>query len=245
MKLLPVFGLLLFFQQSSFKQTQLREARVKIAYEHAEDTVKQHFADKMLSMDNFRMFIRAFKKEQVLEVWVKQKNASQFTLLHTYNFCATSGVLGPKRKQGDLQIPEGVYQINHFNPVSNFYLSLGINYPNTSDLILSDKKNPGNAIYIHGGCATIGCIPITDDGIKELYVIAVEARNAGQQTIPVHIFPTRLNAGVVNALIETEHVDTSIAAFWRNLELVYQDFEQKRNLGTIRVNDKGAYYLEK
>jgi murein L,D-transpeptidase YafK len=220
MKFLSVFCLLLILQQESFKQTQLRQVRVKIAYEHAEDSVKRLFANKRLSMDKCQMFIRAFKKEAVLEVWVKEKNADNFVLLHTYDFCATSGELGPKRKQGDLQIPEGVYQINHFNPVSNFYLSLGINYPNASDLILSDKKKPGNAIYIHGGCATIGCIPITDDGIKELYIIAVEARNGGQQTIPVHIFPTRLNAGVVSALIETGYANTSVAAFWRNLELM-------------------------
>ncbi len=147
---------------------------------------------KILTSANFHLYIRAFKNEKILEVWIKEKNADQFTLLHTYEFCTSSGSLGPKRRQGDLQIPEGVYHINHFNPESNFYLSLGLNYPNASDKILSDKQHPGSAIYIHGNCVTIGCIPLTDDKIKEVYIMAVEARNGGQEKIPVHIFPTRL-----------------------------------------------------
>lgn len=243
MKFLPIIGLLVILQQESFKQTQLKEARVKIAYEDAEVLVKKHFSDKGLSMEKFQMFIRAFKKEAVLEVWIKDKNAATYTLLQSYEFCATSGVLGPKRKQGDLQIPEGAYYINHFNPYSNFFLSLGLNYPNQSDLILSDKKKPGNAIYIHGGCATIGCIPITDDKIKELYVIAVEAKDDGQAKIPVHVFPTRLDAGVADQLIKEEKADAATSAFWKNLELVYRDFQSGKKLRPVNVNKEGKYYF--
>jgi murein L,D-transpeptidase YafK len=178
-----------------------------------------------------------------LEVWIKEKNKEQFVLLHTYSFCTTSGTLGPKRKQGDLQIPEGVYKINHFNPVSNFYLSLGINYPNESDLILSDKKKPGNAIYIHGGCATVGCIPITDESIKELYIMAVEAKSAGQPTIPVHIFPSRMDKGIADQLIKEEEADATTSAFWKNLEPIYQDFQSTKKLRSVKVNSKGEYYF--
>lgn len=121
----------------------------------------------------------------------------------TYPFCASSGILGPKRKEGDRQIPEGIYYINHFNPVSNFHLSLGINYPNPSDKILSDPAQPGESFYIHGNCVTIGCIPISDDKIKELYILAVEAYNNGQVKIPVHIFPDRLpNEAAIKKLVD-------------------------------------------
>ena len=102
-----------------------------------------------------------------MEVWIKEASKDYYVLLNTYDFCTTSGTLGPKRKEGDLQIPEGIYTINHFNPQSNFYLSLGINYPNASDKILSDPVHPGGDIYLHGNCVTIGCIPLTDDKIKE------------------------------------------------------------------------------
>lgn len=243
MKFISFALILLMLQQASFKETQLQQARVKIAYEHAEDTVKKYFQEKRLSMENFQLFIRAFKKEEKLEVWIKEKNKEQFVLLQIYDFCAMSGILGPKRKEGDLQIPEGVYTINHFNPVSNFYLSLGINYPNTSDLILSNKNKPGSAIYIHGGCATIGCIPITDERIKELYLLAVEAKSAGQTSIPVHIFPSRLDKGVVEQLVTEQKADATTSAFWKNLEPVYQDFQLSKKLKPAKVNSKGQYYF--
>jgi murein L,D-transpeptidase YafK len=175
---------LIMLQALSFKDIQLGHSRVKTAYEQKQEIVHNYFKRKNLDFDNFQLYIRAFKNEKILEVWIKEKKADQFTLLHTYEFCKSSGSLGPKRRQGDLQIPEGVYHVNHFNPESNFYLSLGLNYPNASDKILSDKQHPGSSIYIHGNCVTIGCIPLTDDKIKEVYIMAVEARNDGQEKIP-------------------------------------------------------------
>jgi len=189
------------------------------------------------------LFLRAFKKEQVLEVWIKEKGKEEFVLLHTYDFCTTSGVLGPKRREGDLQIPEGVYHINHFNPQSNFYLSLGLNYPTASDKILSHATKRGGSIYIHGNCVTIGCIPITDEKTKELYVLAVEARNSGQEKIPVHIFPTRLDKGNIEKLITEQAPNDKIKSFWKNLEYVYQDFELTKKLRAVKVNSKGEYYF--
>lgn len=228
--------------QESFKEIQLKNSRVKVAYEEKEATVKKYFQSKNINPENFQLFIRGFKKEGALEVWVKEKGKDTFTLLHTYDFCSTSGIAGPKRKEGDLQIPEGFYHINHFNPLSNFYLSLGVSYPNSSDKILSDKKNPGGAIYIHGNCVTIGCIPITDEKIKELYVLAVEARNNGQEKIPIHLFPARLHDKGFNEL-KADHSSPTLIQFWENLRPVYVDFETTKKLKTVRVNKRGEYYL--
>ena len=199
-------------------------------------------SSKNLDFKNFQLFIRAFKNEKILEVWIKEKNADQFTLLHTYEFCTSSGSLGPKRRQGDLQIPEGVYHINHFNPESNFYLSLGLNYPNASDKILSDKQHPGSSIYIHGNCVTIGCIPLTDDKIKELYIMAVEAKNGGQEKIPVHVFPTRLTEQGISFL-KRNHASSGHVEFWENLKKVYDDFEETRKLKPVKVNKAGQYFF--
>jgi murein L,D-transpeptidase YafK len=245
MKVLGSFLLfiILMTQQPTFKETQLQNSRVKTAYQEKEEIVKQYFSEKKISFAKFQLFLRAFKKEQKLEVWVKENGKQQFVLLHTYDFCTTSGTLGPKRKEGDLQIPEGVYHINHFNPQSNFYLSLGLNYPNASDKILSHKTKPGGSIYIHGNCVTIGCIPITDDKIKELYVLAVEARNNGQEKIPVHVFPTRLDEGVVEELIREQKANETTQAFWKNLEPVYLEFQRSKKLNLIKVNSKGQYYF--
>lgn len=245
MKILVLLSFIsmLMLQQSSFKETQRAHSRVKAAYDEKENIVKEYFEDKNISFSQFRMFLRAFKKEQILEVWIQEKDRETFQLLHTYDFCTTSGVLGPKRKEGDLQIPEGVYYINHFNPQSNFHLSLGINYPNASDKILSHATKPGGSIYIHGNCVTIGCIPITDDKIKELYVIAVEARNNGQTKIPVHIFPTRLDKGNLEQIVSELRPTDATKNFWKNLEPVYQDFESTRKLKAVKVNSKGDYYF--
>jgi murein L,D-transpeptidase YafK len=227
-------------QSTSFKSTQLLHQRVKKAYEEKESTVQQYFEEKKLSSHGYEIFIRAFKQEEILEVWVKYAYNQTYTLLHTYQICSSSGVLGPKRKEGDSQVPEGIYQINHFNPQSNFHLSLGIDYPNASDRILSDRKNPGSAIYIHGNCVTIGCIPLTDDKIKELYILAVEARNNGQKKIPVHIFPARLTDANLAALLRDNTVH---ASFWKNLQTFFKDFESNKKLKAVKVNGKGEYYF--
>jgi murein L,D-transpeptidase YafK len=238
----PIFILIMLMQQPSFKETQLKHSRVKTAYDEKESVVKKYFSDKKLDYSGFEIFIRAFKKEKELQVWVKEKGKSNFTLLTTYEFCTSSGALGPKRKEGDLQIPEGIYQLNHFNPLSNFHLSLGVSYPNASDRLLSDKNQPGGAIYIHGSCVTVGCIPITDEKIKELYVLAVEARNNGQGTIPIHIYPARLTEDGMNQL-KRFYPDPATVKFWENLRPIFEDFEATKTLKEVRVNRKGEYHF--
>lgn len=234
-----LIGLLLMLTPATFKESQLTYPRVRSAYEEKEGIVKAYFARREISYRNFQLFIRAFKKEKLLEVWVKESMADHYKLLSTYNFCATSGDLGPKRKEGDLKIPEGVYTINHFNPQSNFHLSLGINYPNASDKILGDQAHPGGAIYLHGNCVTIGCIPLTDDKIKELYILAVEARNNGQEKIPVHIFPAKLSTDAFS-LLKKEY-PASTVAFWENLKVVFTDFESTKKLKPVKVKKDGEY----
>jgi murein L,D-transpeptidase YafK len=232
---------LLLVPADSFRQQQQKHQRVKDAYTDKEEVIKTYFRERNVSYTGFSLFIRAFKHEQLLEVWVKDIRKDNYTLLHTYPFCAVSGVPGPKRKEGDYQIPEGIYEINHFNPASNFHLSLGINYPNTSDKILSDARRPGGEIYIHGNCVTVGCIPITDDKIKELYILAVEARSGGQAHIPVHIYPAKLNRQGLDFL-RAQTADNGTIKFWENLAPVYADFEKDKKLRPVKVNAKGQYY---
>lgn len=223
---------------AGFKEQQQKHERVQNAYREKESVVHGYFREKNLATENFHMFVRAFKHERSLEVWVKPAGSDIYQLLHTYPICAASGSPGPKRREGDMQVPEGVYFIQHFNPTSNFYLSLGIDYPNASDRLLSNRHRPGGAIYIHGGCVTIGCIPLTDDKIKELYVMAVEARDHGQEKIPVHIFPAALSERKLQELVAC---NPQHAAFWKNLQAVYADFENGHKLRTPRVDSRGAY----
>jgi murein L,D-transpeptidase YafK len=242
LKLLLSIGLSIMLQEISFKEKQKQFKRVKDAFVEKEAVVQSYFKNSQLSYLNFQVFLRAIKDEGTLEAWIKGEKLDTFQLLKSYSFCATSGELGPKRKEGDLQIPEGLYYINHFNPESNFHLSLGVNYPNASDKILSDPGKPGGAIYVHGNCVTIGCIPITDDKIKEVYIMSVEARNNGQQKIPIHIFPTRLDANGLK-LLQSKHSNSpALISFWKNLAMMYQDFEGSKKIKSVKVDKEGKYY---
>lgn len=242
-KVLLIISLILLsvaLPAQGFKTEQQKATRVKIAYAEKWDDLKKEMTAKGIDPVGFSLFIRVFKSEGVLEAWVKPKGSSVFQLFKTYPVCATSGVLGPKRKQGDGQVPEGFYHIAAFNPYSNYYLSLGVSYPNESDKILG-KGNLGGDIMIHGNCVTIGCIPITDPLIKELYVLAVEAKNNGQASIPVHIFPCKLDAKGWAALSSQEGNLPANVSLWKNLQEGYLLFEKNKILPSISVDKSGKY----
>lgn len=93
--------------------------------------------------------------------------ARPFALLHAYPLAATSGQFGPKRHTGDYQVPEDFYEIDRFNPQSNFHLSLGLDYSNTVDRT-SGEPTLGSDIFIRGGAVTVGWLLITDAGIEEV-----------------------------------------------------------------------------
>ncbi len=147
---------------------------------------------------------------------------------------------GPKRHENDGQVPEGFYFIDRFNPASNFHLSLGLNYPNASDKLLGEAPYGGD-IFIHGNCVTIGCIPLTDEKIEEVYLLAVLAKNGGQKSIPVHIFPFEMNAPKLKAALSRVKADKKLTAFWTNLAAGYHYFQNHRHLPQIKVNAAGQY----
>jgi murein L,D-transpeptidase YafK len=216
--------------QQSFKEQQLKFERVRKAYdEKGEKLQKELHKDGFTS--NFQLFIAAYKTEGKLEIWLKANGRNQFKLFRIYDFCEHSGALGPKVIEGDKQTPEGFYQINVFNPLSSFHLSLGVDYPNKVDLIRTGKgSKTGGDIYIHGDCVTVGCIPLTDDKIKEVYILAVEARNYGQANIPVYIFPFKMSAKNM-AKYTSEYPKQKI--FWQNLQQGYAYFDKYKTLPTI------------
>lgn len=227
---------------SNFRSGQLSNARVKNAYQLKWNRIRSQLARLGTDSTSFQLFLRAFKTEGEFEIWVKSAKQSEFKLYAQWPICAASGTPGPKRCQGDGQVPEGFYHINVFNPASAYHLSLGVSYPNASDKVFACKKDPGGAIMIHGNCVTIGCIPLTDDKIRELYVLAVEAKDAGQQKIPVHIFPARMSNEKMAAL-KKEYTDTAVHKFWSNLQPGYTAFENSHTLPSISIDAKGKYVV--
>lgn len=232
------------FSQNSFSEFPKAAEKMSGIFNSMEDSIRKQFDQKKLVWPPQSMYIRSFKYDRQLEVWVKGSAKEPYKLFKTYKVCMQSGTMGPKRMQGDYQVPEGFYHINEFNPNSNYHLALGLNYPNASDKILSDSLHPGNAIYIHGNCVSTGCIAITDVPIEELYIIATYTKNAGQDFIPVHVFPVKYNVKrSADYLAETLKTKPSLIAFTAKLKEAFTFFEEKKQLPLILVNKKGEYVV--
>jgi murein L,D-transpeptidase YafK len=244
MRAILVILLSLIFTNTDFKSEQKNYSRVRTAYSDKGTELENLLTAKSISSNKLRIYIRAFKNSSELELWGKNNGDEKYQLIKVYDICQTSGILGPKRRQGDLQIPEGFYHIDRFNPYSNFYLSLGINYPNTSDKILGVKGNLGGDIFIHGSCVTIGCIPITDEQIKELYIFCVESKNNGQRNIPVTIFPAKLTADNFNKLNEKYRSDKDKINLWEELKIAFDSFNSSKQLPTIEFLNNGRHLVK-
>ena len=242
-KFLYISCLSLFLMTTdNFKEEQLRYPRVREAYSSSQSDVNQLLKENNIG-SKFQIYLRAFKQEKKIELYAKNPSDSQYKLIKTYDICRLSGTLGAKRKQGDLQIPEGYYSINRFNPNSNFYLSLGLNYPNKSDRILGEKGRLGGDIFIHGACVTIGCLPITDKWIKELYVFCVEAKDGGQNKIPVTIFPCELTDKKFQNLKNEYSGQTDKIGLWEDLKKGFDIFNQKKQLPNIQFLKNGRHNI--
>ncbi len=241
-----VFLLLSFslFAQGNTPPALIANARIGNVMTKMEDSVKQQFASKNLSWPPKDMYVRSFKYDRELEVWIKDNVNEPYKLFKTYKVCQQSGTTGPKRVEGDYQVPEGFYHINELNPNSLYHLSLGLSYPNASDKILSDPSRPGSAIYIHGNCVSVGCIPIKDAPIEELYILAGYAKASGQEFIPVHVYPVKYTVKKsADYLAEATKGNENLQHFEQNIKLVYDYFEAKKELPLIMVNRAGDYVI--
>ncbi len=202
------------------------EERVSQARRNCEALLRARCLKAGLPYPPAEIFLRAFKREALLELWAREKPADAFQLLVTYPVLAASGVPGPKRKEGDLQVPEGFYRIDHFNPESRFHLSLRINYPNAADRLVADPQRPGSDIYIHGGAQSIGCLPIGDPGIEELFLIALDTFNKRKSVISIDIYPARMEgAQWMEYAREPIERDPALKKFWKTLQRGYDTFE--------------------
>ena len=230
------------FSQSAYFGDNKSAYRLAAILSRTEDSLMKQFQNKNLTWPPTSIYVRSFKYDRQLEVWVKDDSLNKFRLFKTYKICMQSGTMGPKRMEGDYQVPEGFYHINEFNPNSNYHLSLGINYPNASDRILSDSLKPGGSIFIHGNCVSTGCIAITDEPIEELYVL--ESKNKGQEFIPVHIFPVRYsNSNSLEYLNNNIKDNTYLQHFNKNIREVFDFFEANKELPVILVNRRGEYVV--
>jgi murein L,D-transpeptidase YafK len=180
------------------------------------------------------LFIRAFKEERLLELFVQNRSSGKFELFRSYRIAAASGKPGPKLAEGDLQVPEGFYYVppSAMKPESQYHLAFNIGYPNAYD---RHHGRTGSLIMVHGNRFSIGCLAMTDEKIEEIYTLCAAAHAGGQRYFRVHLFPFRMSEERMNRAAGSEW-----EAFWKNLKQGYDAFEKTRIPPEVVVQD-GRY----
>jgi len=240
-----IFCISLVFYAQIPASTSIYGTRVQAAKYASDQALRKLFTEKGVAYPPKSLYMRVFKSENIWEVWASNDAQSSHTLIKSYEVCAMSGMLGPKRMQGDLQVPEGYYKIAHFNPWSTYYLSMKVNYPNKSDRLRSAHRNLGGDIFMHGECKSIGCVSVTTDNIKEIYWMTAQARHFGKQRhIPVHIFPTRLGDMKFQILEHLYASNPALRQLWAELKQGYDHFEASQIPPEVRIGAKGEYIVK-
>ncbi|MGJ8634347.1 MAG: L,D-transpeptidase family protein [Luteolibacter sp.] len=183
------------------------------------------------------VFIRAFKEERELELFLESEETGKFELFRTYRIAAASGVLGPKLAEGDGQVPEGFYFVRPWamNPNSAYHLSFNIGFPNEFDRA---HGRTGSFIMVHGSNVSVGCLAMTDEKIEEIYGLCEAAFKGGQPFFRIHIFPFRMTEERMERAAGGKW-----SGFWENLKEGYDYFEEKKVPPNVKVVEK-AYVFE-
>jgi len=148
-------------------------------------TLSERFAAQRCRYPPERLTFIALKAERRLEVWAPGADG-QMRLVAEYPILAASGRAGPKLREGDRQVPEGVYRIVLLNPRSSYHLSMKLDYPNKFDRAMARREgraNLGGDIFIHGRNVSIGCLAMGDPAIEELFRLVKETGRERAQVI--------------------------------------------------------------
>lgn len=199
---------------SGTRRAKAAAARVRPGLERDLAAKGLHFGDPV--------FLRAFKEEKQLELWVRRRESGKFELFRTWPIAAQSGKPGPKLAEGDGQVPEGFYFVtpSAMKPDSAYHLAFNIGYPNAYD---RHHGRTGSLIMIHGNCVSIGCLAMTDEKIEEIYTLCDAALAGGQKFFRVHVFPFRMTAARM-----AREKDSRWWDFWNEIRRGYELFEQTR-----------------
>jgi murein L,D-transpeptidase YafK len=175
--------------------------------------------------------IRTYKKEAELEIW-KMKSNGEYALLKAYPMCRWSGQLGPKKREGDMQVPEGFYTIapGQMNPNSHYYLAFNVGYPNAYDRAYG---RTGGNVMVHGVCSSAGCFSMTDEQVADIYAIARDSFAGGQREIQLQSYPFHMTAENMVKFRLDPNID-----FWKNLKDGSDHFEVTKNEPSVLVCGK-------
>lgn len=124
-----------------------------------------------------KVVMLVLKQEKRVELYAAN-GKQELRYVKAYPVLAASGHAGPKLREGDGQVPEGVYRVESLNPNSLWHLSLRLDYPNAFDRAMAAKDGRtklGGDIMIHGYCVSIGCVAVGDEASEDLFVLAADA----------------------------------------------------------------------
>lgn len=217
-------------------------APIFLRFHKYNNTKLQTYFDQFSRVQN-RFLNHYFYSGATLEVWVESAPGAKYVLFNAYPVCVYSGKLGPKKREGDGQSPEGFYEMTAslFNPNSAYRLSVNVGYPNRRDRAL---RHTGGLVMVHGECASVGCLAM-NDLIDPVYTLLERAILGGQQKIPFHAFPFAMTEeNIARASMyfpQHEQFWRQIAVGWRAFEKtnVPPDVTVKPTTGDYVVQERG------
>ena len=211
----PIDGDDTAIERERVKRRAIYAARGQLAGTPVLASLDTRLADNALAAGS-PIFIRVFKREFELEVWLKRNG--RFELFETYPVCRFSGTLGPKQVEGDRQSPEGFYTVDAraLNPQSRWHKSFNVGYPNAFD---RQHGRTGSFLMVHGGCSSVGCFAMTNDVIDEIWRLVTAALKGGQPRFQVQMFPFRMSEENLASRVTSPHVE-----FWSDLKAGHDDF---------------------
>ncbi|PSV07895.1 hypothetical protein C0W96_01175 [Photobacterium kishitanii] len=186
--------------------------------ENARSLLETKFTSKGISYPPNKLALLSYKDTNLLEVWAANEG-KKYLLITNYSIEAASGVLGPKLREGDKQVPEGLYKITSFNPNSSYHLSMKLNYPNKFDQYYANiegRIEPGTNIFIHGKASSIGCLAMGDAAIEELFTLVFDT---GRSNTKVLISPTNPS---INKLVVPAGSPSWTEEFYQKIDVQYQ-----------------------
>ncbi|MBA2743046.1 MAG: L,D-transpeptidase family protein, partial [Chthoniobacterales bacterium] len=188
MRLFTAILLSMFAAGKTTAQSKSVEDRVQEFGQTVGDRLTRQFEAAGVEYPPTRLTFIGIKQDRVLEVRAAVRD-EESRLICRYPILAASGGLGPKLREGDRQVPEGIYRVRELNPNSVFHLSIWLEYPNEFDWARAGEEGrvePGSEIMIHGGDQSAGCLAVGDEAAEDLFVLAARV---GIENVTVILTP--------------------------------------------------------
>jgi len=215
-----------------------------------EDLLPYRIVQNSLTYNSLDVLLIGYKNELELQLWVRARNSnSKYLRLKSFNITDSNvACLGPKSVLGDNLTPEGVYSVEFYSSLkwSDFYLAFRVSYPNDADIARRNywgiSAKPGGDINIHGCCISIGCIPIGNPDMEELFLL-IRANQKNGSAVKILIFPFKFDDLATKGRFINQYRDeVLLLGFWQSLERIHHYFLGSCQLPRVGFDDTTGNY---